>query len=624
MGGTVDAVEEIKGRLSIEDVVSRTVELRRSGASLKGLCPFHEERTPSFYVSPSRGTFHCFGCGKGGDIFSFVMESQRTTFPEALNELAEQAGVTLPAREQQKPSLKNRLYEANEVAARFFSELLVSGQGERARRYLENRHFGRDAIDSFSLGYAPNGRDGLLQALHRAGFDDRIALAAGLARQDDSGTKSRDQFRGRLMFPIRDAAGHILGFGARALEEDQQPKYLNSPQTEIFDKSTVVFGVHLAAEGIRHTRQAVLVEGYLDAIRAHVAGYSNVVASLGTAVTSKQLSVLDRLTDEIVLALDPDPAGQNAAARTSLSALAEFKQTRSRGSDSTSKLDLRIARLPEDSGDPDELIRERPEVWENSIKTAVPAFEFYFAQTMGSLDRSTDAWREEAINRLMPPIRQLSESAAWQATWIQRLANETQIDPQLLLRSMPSGRTPSGRGRPREASGLGAVVQDTTTKGMSLDSVESKERSLLALLLKIVVIPDEAYQQLKDVRLRRMEHQSILQALLDWRPSMNYDYEFLREEMTEDVAIYADDLRTQNEPLPNDDKLSVAVDLHLARIRQANLDAQHRRATKLLEDMAPEDREGAIANLAELMSARYSLDQHLRQLDVRSGQSHRV
>jgi DNA primase len=620
----VDAVDEIKSRLSIEDVVGRTVDLKRSGSSLKGLCPFHEERTPSFYVSPSRGTFHCFGCGKGGDIFSFVMESERTTFPEALKELAGQAGVSLPEREQQKPSLKNRLYEANELAARFFSEALLSSQGERARRYLERRHFGQEAIVEFSLGYAPNGRDGLLQRLQQSGFDERIALAAGLARQDDSGAKSRDQFRGRLMFPIRDAAGHILGFGARALEEDQQPKYLNSPQTEIFDKSSAVFGVHRAVEGIRQAKRAVLVEGYLDAVRAHVAGYTNVVASLGTAVTSKQLSLLDRLTDEVVLALDPDPAGQNAAARTSLSALAEFKQSRARGSDTSTKLDLRIARLPEDSGDPDELIREHPDVWERSIADAVPAFEFYFGQTMASLDRSTDAWREEAINRLMPPIRQLSESAAWQATWIQRLANETEIDPQLLLRSMPTGRTQTSRSRPRAAPRNEEIVQQVTTYGMSLDPVESKERSLLALLLKIVVIPDAAYEQLKDARLQRAEHQSILQALLDWRPSMNYDYEFLREEMDADAGALADTLRAESVPLPEDDKLSVAVDLHLARIRQARLDAQYRRAAKVLEDMAAEDRVNAIMNLAALMTERHTLDQQLEQLSVRTGQSQRA
>ena len=620
----MDPVEEIKSRLSIEDVVGRSVELKRSGSSLKGLCPFHDERTPSFYVSPSRGTFHCFGCGKGGDIFTFVMESERATFAEALSELAGQAGITLPAREQQKPSLKNQLYRVNDAARVFFAEALASAQGERARRYLGARHFGQDAIDAFALGYAPNGRDGLLHALQRAGFDERTVLAAGLARDDESGRGSRDQFRGRLMFPIRDAAGHILGFGARALEEDQQPKYLNSPQTEIFDKSSVVFGLSLAADDIRQTKRAVLVEGYLDAIRAHVAGFRNVVASLGTAVTPKQLAVLDRLTDEIVLALDPDPAGQNAAARTSLSALAEFKQSRSRGSDGTSRLDLRIARLPDDSGDPDELIRADPELWEHTIESAVPAFEFYFAQTMSSLDRSTGAWREEAINRLMPPIRQLAESAAWQATWIQRLANETQIDPQLLLRSMPSGRTPSGRGRPRPSTKNEERVQQVTSSGMSLDSIASRERSLLALLLKLVVIPDQAYTQLTAIELQKSEHQELLQALLDWRQSINYDYELLRETLRDDIGALADELRAEPEPLPPDDRWSVAVDLHLARIRQAQLDAQHARAAKLLEEVAPEDRMAAISAVAELTSARYSLHQHLRDLEIRNGQTHRL
>jgi DNA primase len=618
----VDAVEEIKSRLSIEDVVGRTVDLKRSGSSLKGLCPFHEERTPSFYVSPSRGTFHCFGCGKGGDIFTFVMESERTTFPEALNDLAAQAGVSLPAREEQKPSLKKRLYEANEVAARFFSEALASSQGERARRYLEQRHFGADAIVAFTLGYAPNGRDGLVHTLQRAGFDERIALAAGLARQDDSGGKMRDQFYGRLMFPIRDAAGHILGFGARALEEAQQPKYLNSPQTEIFDKSSVVFGVHRAVESIRQSKRAVLVEGYLDAIRAHTTGYPNVVASLGTAVTSKQLSVLDRLTEEVVLALDPDPAGQNAAARTSLAALDELKQSRSRGPDSSSNLVLYVARFPEGSGDPDELIRDHPEVWESAIENRVPLFEFFFGQTMASLDRSKHSWKEEALNRLMPYIQRLSASASGE--YVQRLASETQIPWRDLLRSMPSGRTPTGRSRPRSASTNTEIVQQITSYGMSIDSVESKERSLLSLLLKIVVIPDDAYEQLNDVTLLRSEHQAILQALLDWRASGNYDYEFLREEMTDEVAAYADGLRAEAVPLPQDDKLSVAVDLHLTRIHQARLDAQYRRAAKVLEDMADEDRVAAVMTLAELMNERRILDQQLEQLSVRTGQSHRA
>jgi DNA primase len=283
---------------------------------------------------------------------------------------------------------------------------------------------------------------------------------------------------------------------------------------------------------------------------------------------------------------------------------------------------LYVARFPEGSGDPDELIRDHPEVWESAIENRVPLFEFFFGQTMASLDRSKHSWKEEALNRLMPYIQRLSASASGE--YVQRLASETQIPWRDLLRSMPSGRTPTGRSRPRSASTNTEIVQQITSYGMSIDSVESKERSLLSLLLKIVVIPDDAYEQLNDVTLLRSEHQAILQALLDWRASGNYDYEFLREEMTDEVAAYADGLRAEAVPLPQDDKLSVAVDLHLTRIHQARLDAQYRRAAKVLEDMADEDRVAAVMTLAELMNERRILDQQLEQLSVRTGQSHRA
>jgi len=261
----VDAPEEIKSRLAIEDVVQRYVDLKRSGSSYKGLCPFHGEKTPSFYVTPSRGMYKCFGCGKSGDIFTFVEEIERVDFPEALRRLADQAGVQLPDRTERAPSLKKRLYEANEAAANFFSEVLGSSQGERARSYLHERAFEAGASQAFALGYAPAGRDHLYDRLHAAGFEDRLLVAAGLTFQDDVNEKPRDRFRARVMFPIRDASGRVLGFGGRTLTDDQ-PKYLNSPQTEVFDKSSVLYGIQIASAGIRESKSAVLVEGCLDAI----------------------------------------------------------------------------------------------------------------------------------------------------------------------------------------------------------------------------------------------------------------------------------------------------------------------------------------------------------------------
>lgn len=606
----MDAVEEIKSRLSIEDVAGSYVELKRSGSSLKGLCPFHQEKTPSFYVRPSHGTFHCFGCGRGGDQFTFMMEIEHLEFPDALKRLAEQAGVTLPEREARTPSLKGRLHEVNEAAQRFFEESLQGNEGKVAREYLTGRQFGAEAVSLFGLGYASRGRDALVSSLHASGFDDRIILAAGLALQDDVGGTLRDRFRGRLMFPIRDSAGKISGFGGRILGEGQ-PKYLNSPQTEIFDKSGVLFGIHLAADAIRQSRRAVLVEGYLDAVRAHLGGYLTTVASLGTAVTVQQLGTLARMTDTVILALDPDPAGQSAAARTAITALMEVTRARGRSSGAAGAVDLRIARLPEGHGDPDELIRDAPALWEEAIEASKPAFDFFFQQTMGSLDRSAEGWRQEAVDRLLPLIQQFSDSAGWQAEWIQRLASETGVDPRALQRSIPAAGTQ--RQRPRRTLTGRDVVAQTTSRGITHDPAVEIERGLMSLLLQILVIPREAREALDGVHLEGSAHTAILRALLDWQ---NYEYDLLREELPEDVRETADALRAVRTPLPPDGKFSLAVRLVLARLRQARLQRQLRSAIETLKAMPVDDQIAANGNLAELYLQIRESDGEVRELET--------
>lgn len=606
----MDAVEEIKGRLSIEDVVGSYVELKRSGSSLKGLCPFHQEKTPSFYVRPSHGTFHCFGCGKGGDQFTFLMEMEHLEFPDALKRLAEQAGVTLPEREARKPSLKGKLYEVNEAAQAFFAKALGSNEGRIGRDYLQSRRFGADAVALFGLGYAPRGRELLVASLRSEGFDDRTVLAAGLALQDDIGGPLRDRFRGRLMFPIRDAAGKISGFGGRILGEGQ-PKYLNSPQTEIFDKSGVLFGVGLAADSIRASRRAVLVEGYLDAVRAHLGGYANTVASLGTAVTVQQLTALARLTDTVILALDPDPAGQNAAARTAIAALMEVTRARGRSTGAAGAVDLRIARLPADRGDPDELIRDDPQLWEETIEASKPAFDYFFEVTIESLDRSAEGWRQEAVDRLLPLIQQFSDSAGWQAEWIQRLAVETGIDPGALQRSMPgpgrARRTQHPAVRGREAA------MRTTTQALTHDPVIEIERGLIALLLQILVIPLEGAAALDGIVLERPDHQTILLALLRWQ---NYEYELLRESLPDDVRDTADDLRGRRTPLPPDGKISLAIRLILARLQQARLQRQLRSARDALREMPSDDQLAATASLDGLNRQIKETDGEVHELET--------
>ncbi|MBV9280501.1 MAG: DNA primase [Chloroflexi bacterium] len=610
----MDAVEDIKSRLNIEDVVGRYVDLKRSGASLKGLCPFHQEKTPSFVVSPSRGTFHCFGCQKGGDVFTFVQEVEKLSFPDALKRLADQAGVALPERQSQKPSLKGKLYEANEAAAKFFRSALGAAQGQRAQRYLVDRHFDERAISMFELGYAPEGREALSQHLRGQGFDDRILLEAGLAVQDDVGGRLRDRFRGRLMFPIRDGAGRISGFGGRTLG-DAQPKYLNSPQTEIFDKSGVLYGIHRSQDAIRQAGKAVLVEGYLDAIRAHVAGFAYTVASLGTAVTAQQLAGLARLTQTVILALDPDAAGTSAAARTSLAALADVTRQRQRVEGGFAALDLRIARLPEALGDPDELIRDHPEAWERALDESVPAFEFFFAQTMASLDRSTDAWRQEALDRLLPLIQQFASSAGWQAIWLERLGRETGIDPRHLLQSVPGGR--QSRARPKTGAKnerASEVVSRTTSRGLASDPGRELERSLLALLLKLVVIPDGARRLLNPAELEDPLHRTIVETVLAWQGTGNYDFQMLRETLPEEAREIADELHARDVPLPEDGKVGVDIRYHLARLRLFRIKTQQERGSHLLAELDAPDRAAAVTNLARLMQERREVERALDEL----------
>lgn len=606
----MDAVEEIKGRLSIEDVISPYVELKRSGSSLKGLCPFHQEKTPSFYVRPSHGTFHCFGCGRGGDQFTFLMEMEHLEFPDALKRLAEQAGVTLPERDTRTPSLKGRLYEVNEAAQAFFAEALGSNEGRLARDYLQSRQFGSEAVSLFGIGYGPRGREMLVPHLRSQGFDDRTILAAGLAVQEEIGGRLRDRFRGRLMFPIRDVSGKISGFGGRILE-DGQPKYLNSPQTEIFDKSAVLFGIARAADSIRQTRRAVLVEGYLDAVRAHLGGYGNTVASLGTAVTVQQLTTLSRMAETVILALDPDPAGQNAAARTAINVLMEVTRARGRAAGASGAVDLRIARLPEGHGDPDELIRDEPQLWEETIAASKPAFDFFFDQTMESLDRSSDGWRQEAIDRLLPLIQQFSDSAGWQATWIGRLAVETGTDPRALQRSLPAPSQP--RRRRQQPLRGGEVAARVTSQVLVNDPVVEIERGLIALLLQILVIPREAHAALDGITLERPEHQTILTALLGWQ---NYEYELLRDGLPEEVREVADALRARRTPLPPEGKTSLAVKLILARLEQARLQRQLRSAIETLKEMPAGDQLAANENLGGLYQRIKETDGEVRELET--------
>lgn len=362
-----DTVAQIKERLNIQDIIAPYVKLTRAGKSVRGLCPFHKEKTPSFHVSPERGTWHCFGCGLGGDGFSFIEKVEGVDFKGAMNILAEKAGVTIEysgAGTREDTSKKDRMREAMLRAQEWYAKNLKESP---AYPYAESRGLTADSIKDWGLGFAPDEWRGLLEALSAAGFSIEELLAAGLIKEADGkpGTYY-DRFRNRLMFPIRDAAGRVVAFTGRALAKDEQAKYLNSPETELYHKSEILFGMDKAKDAVRTRGFTMLVEGQLDVLLAHQAGFTNAVALSGTALSEKHLGLMKRYSDNLMLVLDADPAGLKATARSAQLALMNGVR-------------VKAARLPKGK-DPADLISEDAKEFASRVQAAKPIVEFFLAE----------------------------------------------------------------------------------------------------------------------------------------------------------------------------------------------------------------------------------------------------
>ncbi len=302
----MNTAEDIKQRLDIVSVISEYVELGKAGRNFRGLCPFHTEKTPSFFVFPERQSWRCFGCNEGGDLISFVMKKEGLDFGEALKLLAPRAGVILPEERQKtvEDELAPKLYQINEAAADYYHQLLLTSPvAAGARKYVEGRYLTPETVSQFRLGFSLDSWDGLKQHLQKQGYKEADLVAAGLAIAKEGHTY--DRFRGRLMFPITDPKGRVIGFGARALD-DSTPKYLNSSESPVFAKNAVLYGVDRAVADIRKQGKAIIVEGYMDALTAHQNGFRNVVASMGTSLTENQIAILKSLTKHICLSLDAD------------------------------------------------------------------------------------------------------------------------------------------------------------------------------------------------------------------------------------------------------------------------------------------------------------------------------
>ncbi len=390
MGDLEHVKRQILDRVRIEDVVSEHVMLRRRGTRLVGLCPFHSEKTPSFTVSPERGLFKCFGCGKGGDIFSFVQLRENLPFMEAMRLLADRAGVTLPSRGSAGASAtedgpnRSDLLKINDWAQRYFhTQLVQETTGRAAQEYLRTRGFSSATTERFGLGLAIDGPVTLQSAALRAGLSAAHLIAADLIRQDENG-RTYDTFRQRLLFPIRDSSGRVVGFGGRTLIDDKA-KYLNTRQNALFDKGRTLFGLDAARESITARKRVIVVEGYTDCLACHQAGFEETVATMGTALTEHHVDVLRRFADEIVLLFDSDDAGEAAADRAISLALPRC-------------VGVRLARVPEGKDPGDYLPRAGAAAFSDVLKSAIEALEFKWLATQRRFQAdSSDAKRREAV-----------------------------------------------------------------------------------------------------------------------------------------------------------------------------------------------------------------------------------
>jgi DNA primase len=464
------AIEEVKDRLSIVDVVGETVKLKKSGKNYTGFCPFHPNtRTPAFVVFPDTGTWRCFGaCGEGGDIYKFVMKKEGWDFPEALRTLAQKAGVELKPLTQgqeKQEGEKDRLRELLAQAVTYYRHSLIdTPQGKQALDYLLSRGFSEETLESFEIGYAPSSWDASKNYLLSKGYSAGELEHAGMLSTRDGGS-AYDRFRNRIMFPIRDHRGRMSGFGARIMDVNDVPKFLNSPQTMLFDKGRQLYGMEKARKHIRSEDQAIIVEGYLDVMALHQSGFENAISPMGTALTEHQVRLIKRFSKYVVMALDADAAGEQATlrgvdvARESLDRTADpvFNARGLVGYESRMDADIRIVGLPEGK-DPDDVVLEDREHWVGMLESAQPIVTYVTESLLTDKDVDDPKAKADVARKVLPLIADVARLKVDEKALV-----EWSSKPERRRRQAPTAEESSPRGQgilPMERFGLGMLLRD--------------------------------------------------------------------------------------------------------------------------------------------------------------------
>ncbi|HHE41442.1 MAG TPA: DNA primase [Dehalococcoidia bacterium] len=610
-------ISEVKERIDIVSYISEYVQLTRAGRNYRGLCPFHSEKHGSFFVFPERQTWRCFGaCGTGGDIFSFVMKKENVDFKEALMMLAERAGVRLDSpkpRDDAEEDAKARLLACVNLAVEYYHNLLVNADsGATALRYVTSRHITRDTVDAYRLGYSPDSWRAFKDFALSHGFSESELVAAGLLVSKDDGS-TYDRFRGRLMFPILDKKGTAIGFGARALG-DFQPKYMNSPQSVVFDKSSVLYGIHRAATAARRADHIVIVEGYMDVLQAHQHGWENVVAPMGTSLTEKQAREISRLTKKVYLALDADTAGIASVMKTIRETTGRFRESFGHrtvtdvpsrtglASRTVLDADIRVIVMPA-GRDPDEVIASDPAQWKTLVEQAIPHVDFYVETLLQSMDTATSLGKRELIAQCEPLLDEIGDSIE-QARFYSRMSHALGISERDLQAEVLAAR------KQRQQSEKRAVNQ---AKRRRRFAGVATEEYCLCLLLHDHALLEANNNGLSEDLFESTENAQIYKALLQVR-----DIEAIRSVLDASLNEHLDYLLSVPFPpgIPDDEETRQLA------FNDCVLHLQERLAKRqqfMLETILSRERDedGVEAELAALERAGVESGQQLQDIFTR-------
>jgi len=580
----MSVVDEIKTKLDIVDIVSEYVALRKSGRNYSGFCPFHHNvKTPSFVVFPESQRWHCFGaCGEGGDLFNFVMKQEGWDFRTALEELARRAGVELQPRtpaQVQAEEKADRLRGLLDTAARYYNHLLHHApEAEAARAYVARRSLDDETVERFLLGYSLPGWSRGRDYLTERGYTVEELIEVGLlVRKEETGS-TYDRFRDRLMIPIRDAKGRVIGFGARTLDPEGVPKYLNSPQTKLFDKSRTLFGLDLARKEIRSADQVIIVEGYMDVMQAQQAGFANVVAQMGTALTEPQLRQLQRYTKRLVLALDPDAAGVQATLRGVEVAREVLEQEWEPvfdprglvGYEGRLGAEIRVLRLPPGQ-DPDDLIRQEPQRWARLVEEAVPVVDFYLQILMEGLNLDDTKAKASVVDTLLPVLRAVANPVE-REDYVQKIARTLRVDARAVLSRLRGA--PHKRARPQRNA---AHAQEETSRG---DVEADLESHCLSALLRQPTLLSQINAALEKNQLERLSGQDFREidnrAIFEmWEALLADEHpiaiESLRAQLPFELHARLEELLASKESELASEQWVRDIALTLLRLRERNL-----------------------------------------------------